>query len=99
MISTFRTGDEQGSAGASNERRGKKRRMPYNENGRFCQEFDGITTVTQRGAERVQEICENMVGWDKGSFPGSQPVSLDRQNIELLSQRPYRLTWKADGTR
>ena len=73
--------------------------MPYNEQGKFCQEFDGITTVPQRGAERVQEICENMVGWNKGSFPGSQPVSLDRQNIELLSQRPYRLTWKADGTR
>ena len=85
--------------GNEHRKGGQKRRMPYNENAKFCQEFDGITTVTQRGAERVQEICEEMVGWGKGSFPGSQPVSLDRQNIELLSQRPYRLTWKADGTR
>ena len=82
-----------------NERMAKKRRMTYNENAKFAQEFDAITTVSARGAERVQEICEGMAEWGKGSFPGSQPVSLDRQNIELLSQRPYRVTWKADGTR
>ncbi len=33
------------------------------------------------------------------NFPGSQPVSLDRQNVELLRQERYRVTWKADGTR
>ncbi|KAL6780541.1 MRCE1 [Auxenochlorella protothecoides x Auxenochlorella symbiontica] len=32
-------------------------------------------------------------------FPGSQPVSLDRSNLELLRQRRYWVTWKADGTR
>ncbi|KAK9804496.1 hypothetical protein WJX73_010638 [Symbiochloris irregularis] len=32
-------------------------------------------------------------------FPGSQPVSLARSNLELLKQRRYYVTWKADGTR
>ncbi|CAK9277141.1 unnamed protein product [Sphagnum jensenii] len=32
-------------------------------------------------------------------FPGSQPVSLDRQNLQLLRQKYYYATWKADGTR
>ncbi|CAO2824136.1 unnamed protein product [Amaranthus hypochondriacus] len=33
------------------------------------------------------------------SFPGSHPVSLSRKNLELLRQRYYYATWKADGTR
>ncbi|KAL2643981.1 hypothetical protein R1flu_011568 [Riccia fluitans] len=32
-------------------------------------------------------------------FPGSQPVSLDRKRLQLLRQRYYYTTWKADGTR
>ena len=32
-------------------------------------------------------------------FPGSQPVSLDRQNLSLLHSERYWVTWKADGTR
>ncbi|XP_031102499.1 mRNA-capping enzyme isoform X1 [Ipomoea triloba] len=32
-------------------------------------------------------------------FPGSHPVSLDRDNLQLLRQRYYYATWKADGTR
>lgn len=43
----------------------------------------------------VQEFCE----WQKGGFPGSQPVSMDRNNISLLHRKPYRVSWKADGTR
>lgn len=33
------------------------------------------------------------------NFPGSQPISLDRQNLSLLRQEHYMVTWKADGTR
>ena len=33
------------------------------------------------------------------NFPGSQPVSLDRQNMTRLQHERYRVTWKADGTR
>ncbi|KAG6432434.1 hypothetical protein SASPL_104010 [Salvia splendens] len=42
-----------------------------------------------------------MPGWVRGSsrFPGSHPVSLDRENLQRLRQRYYYATWKADGTR
>ncbi|CAG9814037.1 unnamed protein product [Phaedon cochleariae] len=45
--------------------------------------------------KKVQVMCE----WRSKGFPGSQPVSMDIQNIELLSQKPYRVSWKADGMR
>lgn len=32
-------------------------------------------------------------------FPGSHPVSLNSENLQLLRQRYYFATWKADGTR
>lgn len=32
-------------------------------------------------------------------FPGCQPVSMDTNNIRLLHEKPYRVSWKADGTR
>lgn len=35
----------------------------------------------------------------KLQFPGSHPVSLNRDNLQLLRQRYYYATWKADGTR
>lgn len=36
---------------------------------------------------------------ERPHFPGSQPVSLARANMPLLSSRRYSVTWKADGTR
>lgn len=44
---------------------------------------------------RVQDICS----WKSTGFPGSQPVSMDEDNIRLLHEKPYRVSWKADGTR
>ena len=35
----------------------------------------------------------------RSGFAGSQPVSMDVQNIRLLNEKPYRVSWKADGTR
>ncbi|WVZ53057.1 hypothetical protein U9M48_004047 [Paspalum notatum var. saurae] len=32
-------------------------------------------------------------------FPGSHPVSLNSENLQILRQRYYFATWKADGTR
>lgn len=43
----------------------------------------------------VQRMCE----WRTKGFPGSQPVSMDNTNIGLLHQKPYRVSWKADGMR
>ena len=40
-------------------------------------------------------MCE----WSKGGFPGCQPVSMDKQNLVFLAERPYKVSWKADGTR
>ncbi|XP_021753647.1 mRNA-capping enzyme-like isoform X2 [Chenopodium quinoa] len=45
--------------------------------------------------------CEILKTTGRGNiqFPGSHPVSLDRDNLQLLRQRYYYATWKADGTR
>lgn len=40
-----------------------------------------------------------MCKWKGTGFPGSQPVSMDNENIRLLKQKPYRVSWKADGAR
>lgn len=47
-----------------------------------------------------QKSCSKMVGeGEPMRFPGSHPVSLDRKAFQLLRQRYYYATWKADGTR
>ncbi|KAL5709234.1 mRNA guanylyltransferase [Ranunculus cassubicifolius] len=54
--------------------------------------------------EKMQRCCYDLLKLGiraKGNlqFPGSHPVSLNRDNIQLLRQRYYYATWKADGTR
>lgn len=44
---------------------------------------------------KVQDMCH----WEMSGFPGSQPVSMDHKNIKNLHLKPYRVSWKADGTR
>ncbi|KHJ80887.1 hypothetical protein OESDEN_19433 [Oesophagostomum dentatum] len=48
---------------------------------------------------RIKELC----GAKRDGFPGLQPVSLERSrdvdNMKLLAQRPYMVSWKADGMR
>lgn len=48
---------------------------------------------------QLQEITRNMCKFEKDGFPGSQPVSMDMKNLQMLSEKPYRVSWKADGTR
>ncbi|GMH34397.1 hypothetical protein BSKO_02231 [Bryopsis sp. KO-2023] len=64
------------------------------------------TPVGEQIAHSEQEeykkfIIAQMLGEDSHftRFPGSQPVSLDRNNLPLLRDRRYWVTWKADGTR
>ncbi|XP_010495036.1 PREDICTED: mRNA-capping enzyme-like [Camelina sativa] len=47
-----------------------------------------------------EEELKKIIG-KKGftQFPGSHPVSLDRESLQFLRQRYYYATWKADGTR
>jgi len=35
----------------------------------------------------------------RSGFPGSQPVSMDINNVNFLAEKPYMVSWKADGTR
>uniref|UniRef100_A0A3P8V1D6 mRNA-capping enzyme n=1 Tax=Cynoglossus semilaevis TaxID=244447 RepID=A0A3P8V1D6_CYNSE len=60
----------------------------------------GVTQVmTQPKLGEIQRMCQEMSGWDRSGFPGAQPVSMDRQNLRFLEQSPYKVSWKADGTR
>lgn len=45
--------------------------------------------------EKIHKLCK----FKGRGFPGSQPVSMDLKNIAFLQQKPYRVSWKADGTR
>lgn len=47
----------------------------------------------------IAEPLVNMVLFIRTGFPGAQPVSMDKQNIKFLEQKPYKVSWKADGTR
>lgn len=58
-----------------------------------------ILMKLQRKVNTLQQEVQNMCEWGKGGFPGSQPVSMDRNNINLLHTKPYQVSWKADGTR
>ncbi|WRX23035.1 Dual specificity phosphatase [Theobroma cacao] len=54
--------------------------------------------------ESLRLFCYQMLKLNPGvrghsQFPGSHPVSLNRDNLQLLRQRYYYATWKADGTR
>ncbi|KAI9196769.1 hypothetical protein LWI28_026842 [Acer negundo] len=54
--------------------------------------------------QALQHFCYQMLKQSVGGrghmqFPGSHPVSLDSENLQLLRQRYYYATWKADGTR
>ncbi|KAJ3671732.1 hypothetical protein LUZ60_007811 [Juncus effusus] len=52
--------------------------------------------------EALRHLCYRLLempGRGNGQFPGSHPVSLNKDNLQLLKQRYYYATWKADGTR
>ncbi|XP_019162351.1 PREDICTED: mRNA-capping enzyme-like isoform X4 [Ipomoea nil] len=54
--------------------------------------------------DSLRQICYQFLklqlpGGRNPQFPGSHPVSLNRDNLQLLRQRYYYATWKADGTR
>ncbi|CAL9691834.1 unnamed protein product [Knipowitschia caucasica] len=67
--------------------------------------LEGITVkgvsqiTTQPKLGQLQRLCQEMAEWDKSGFPGAQPVSMDRQNLRFLEHSPYKVSWKADGTR
>ncbi|XP_058795670.1 mRNA-capping enzyme isoform X3 [Phymastichus coffea] len=96
-----RDDDQSGEGSDSLEPARKKRKKDhFNKNPVFMEGVPGVKPILdfQRASgiqRRVQEICH----WKDSGFPGSQPVSMDLENIHLLNQKPYRVSWKADGTR
>ncbi|XWS67192.1 hypothetical protein CRYUN_Cryun05aG0266600 [Craigia yunnanensis] len=60
--------------------------------------------ITPDQMESLRLFCYQTLKLNLGvrghpQFPGSHPVSLNRDNLQLLRQRYYYATWKADGTR
>ncbi|GFQ03730.1 mRNA-capping enzyme [Phtheirospermum japonicum] len=52
----------------------------------------------------MRQFCFHVMNLGGGArgpqyFPGSHPVSLNRENLQLLRRCFYYATWKADGTR
>lgn len=45
-------------------------------------------------ASQLQRKVQNMCGWRSKGFPGCQPVSMDRKNIELLTEMSYRYLFR-----
>ncbi|XP_044012382.1 mRNA-capping enzyme-like [Aphidius gifuensis] len=89
------------NGGGSNPPPAKRRKSEFkHKNPVFMIGVPGVSPVTDGSKlshvqKRVQDICK----WTKTGFPGSQPVSMGRINITLLQNKPYRVSWKADGTR
>lgn len=78
----------------------KRKHVFYNKNPVFMSDVPGVTPIVEKRRysvvqQRVKQIC----GWQSTGFPGSQPVTMDEDNIKLLGEKPYRVSWKADGTR
>lgn len=54
---------------------------------------------TQPRLSEVQKKAQDFCKWKRTGFPGSQPVSMDVTNIRKLHEKPYMVSWKADGVR
>ena len=85
----------------SNEAPAKRRKREHNkQNPVFMAGVPGVTPllnyqIVSGIQRRIQDIC----CWNRAGFPGCQPVSMDVDNLSLLHKKPYRVSWKADGTR
>lgn len=80
---------------------GKKSRKEFvKKNAKFMEGVTGVTQVTTYPRlSQVQKKCQAMAGWSSSGFPGSQPVSMDVKNLKYLTEKNYKVSWKADGTR
>ncbi|XP_061397952.1 mRNA-capping enzyme [Musca vetustissima] len=93
-------GDEGSSSSNGGKTRKKRRRELVIKNAKFMDGVPGVTWVSdQPRLGDLQQMVQDMCGWKKSGFPGCQPVSMDRQNMKRLQEIPYRVSWKADGTR
>ncbi|KAI4500336.1 hypothetical protein M0802_004753 [Mischocyttarus mexicanus] len=79
----------------------KRRRKEFiNKNPVFMAGVSGVKPILdQKKLSSIQKHVQEICSWESSGFPGSQPVSMDLENIRLLHEKPYRVSWKADGTR
>lgn len=88
-----------GRGGHQSGAHGRKREF-VKKNAKFAEGVSGVNQVlVQPTLSQVQHKCQEMCGWKGSGFPGSQPVSMDIHNLEYIKQKPYKVSWKADGTR
>ncbi|XP_049293058.1 mRNA-capping enzyme [Anopheles funestus] len=89
---------ENGQEGPSH----KRKRPLYNANAVF---MEGVPKESVKLVKdeplimKLQDQVRTMCGSKLQGFAGAQPVSMDKRNIRYLTEMPYRVSWKADGTR
>lgn len=91
--------EEPSEAGTSNgEPRKKKRKENVQLKATFMEGIPNVKPVLDMQlASQIQQRVQQLCGFKSG-FPGCQPVSMDQKNM-LLLEKPYMVSWKADGTR
>lgn len=72
---------------------GPPKREQIQQQVQFILKWDQLSSLSMRWELYVMAL------FARSGFAGSQPVSMDVQNIRLLNEKPYRVSWKADGTR
>ncbi|ALC49284.1 mRNA-cap [Drosophila busckii] len=78
----------------------KRRREMVVKNAVFMAGVPGVRHLNEQPRlGELQRKVQHWCNWQKSGFPGAQPVSMDRHNIKRLSEIPYRVSWKADGSR
>lgn len=93
-----------GDAGRNSFRDGrgdyKNKREFVKKGAKFMEGVQDVNQVCQQPRlSQVQKKCQEMCEWRSSGFPGSQPVSMDINNLNFIRQKPYKVSWKADGTR
>uniref|UniRef100_A0A8D0G5D8 mRNA-capping enzyme n=1 Tax=Sphenodon punctatus TaxID=8508 RepID=A0A8D0G5D8_SPHPU len=95
-------GGQESEPGSSSSSFGKRRKERLKLGAVFLEgvTVKGVTQITtQPRLGAIQQKCQQFCAWEGSGFPGAQPVSMEKQNIKLLEQKPYKVSWKADGTR
>ncbi|KAK7576606.1 hypothetical protein V9T40_012892 [Parthenolecanium corni] len=96
--------DERSSGGSStpSPARGRRSFARFKENPMFMEGVPGVEPIVEHSeVTRLRHLVARLTGNEERPdvFVGSQPVSMDRRNLKLLAEKPYRVSWKADGTR
>lgn len=75
-------------------------RSVRNRKSQFMEGVPGVEFVDdQQKSKALQRKVQELCHFESRGFPGSQPVSMSNENLSFISERPYRVSWKADGTR